>query len=193
MKIDGDLSEYRYGWTVLRNSTTGETPPKNGTRAIIAMAPRRSGLIVGAICHENRMDQLKADSKTNDDAGIFKDDVVEIYVSSPEHSYFRIVVNPNAAVWTETTDVATIERDTLPILWNPDIEVAVRKFPDRWTVEIEIPTEDLGKVGPTRTFPWGIQVARNRLTGGHPSRWAIAPTSGQPVETTNLWANLWMR
>ena len=190
--IDGDLSEYKYGWAGLRDSVTGELPSKNATNVVFAMGPNKS-LIVGAVCHENKMDRLKADCTANDDASIFQDDVVEIYVNTPERSYFKIVVNPNGAVWTETTDVAIVDRDTLPILWNPDIEFAVKKSPDRWTVEIMIPTDDFGKISPTKTFPWGIQVGRTRFTGGHPANWAIAPTSGRPYATTNRWGNLWMR
>jgi hypothetical protein len=42
------------------------------------------------------MDKLKADCVTNDDAGIFDDDVVEVYVNTPERSYFKVVVTPVA-------------------------------------------------------------------------------------------------
>jgi len=191
--LDGDLSEYEHGWATLRDWTTGEAPAKNVTRAVLAMTPDKSALIVGAICHENRMDEIKADCTVNDDFGIFQDDVVEVYVNTPERSYFKIVVNPNGAVWDETTDVAVIDRDTLPILWNPGVKVALKKFPDRWTVEIMIPTKDFGKLGPTKTYPWGIQVGRTRFTGGAVDAWAIAPTDGGPYRTLNRWGNLWMR
>ena len=191
--IDGDLSEYKYGWTTLRDSTTGEIPAKNAASAVVTMTPNKSALIVGVICYENRMSQLKAHCTVNDDFSIFQDDAVEIYVNTPERSYFKIVVNPNGAIWTETTDVAIIDRDTLPILWNPEVKFAVKKFADRWTVEIMIPTDDFGKIGPTKTFPWGIQVGRSRFTGGHPKAWEIAPTSGGPYRTLNRWGNLWMR
>jgi len=193
LKIDGDLSEYKHGWTTLRDWTTGELPAKNVTRAVLAITPDKSALIVGAVCYENRMAEIKADCEVNDDFSIFQDDVVEVYVNTPERSYFKIVVNPNVAIWDETTDAAIIDRDTLPILWNPGVKAAVKKFPDRWTVEIMIPTTDLGKMGPTKVFPWGIQVGRTRFTGGHTQAWAIAPTSGGPYRTLNRWGNLWMR
>ena len=191
--IDGDLSEYRYGWTTLRDWTTGDMPEKNVTRVVLAMTPDKKALIVGAVCYENRMGQLKADCKVKDDFSIFRDDVVEVYLNSPERSYFKVVVNPNGAIWDESTDVAIIDRDTLPILWNPGVKAVVKKFPDRWTVEILIPTNDFGKLGPTKTFPWGIQVGRSRFTGGHTQPWAIAPTSGGPYRRLNRWGNLWTR
>ena len=193
LEIDGDLGEYEYGWTTLRDWTTGETPAKNVTRAVLAITPDESALIVGAICYENRMDELKADCEINDNFSIFQDDVIEVYVNTPERSYFKIVVNPNGAMWDETTDVAIVDRDTLPILWNPGIKAAVNRSPDRWSVEIMIPTKDFGKLGPTKEYPWGIQVGRTRFTGGNQDVWAIAPTSGGPYKTLNRWGNLWMR
>lgn len=193
LAVDGDVGKYRYGWTTLRDMTTGEIPVKNMTSAAVAMAPDKSALIVGAVCYENRMSELKADCKVNDASSIFQDDVIEIYVNTPERSYFKVVVNPNGAVWDETTDVAVIDRDTLPILWNPGVRAVVKKFPDRWTVEIVIPTKDFGNLGPTEEYPWGIQVGRTRFTGGNDEAWAIAPTSGGPYRTLNRWGNLWMR
>jgi hypothetical protein len=191
--IDGDLDEYKYGWIAMRHLTTGETPEKNATRAVITVTPDKKAMVVGVVCHENRMDDIKADCTINDDFSIFNDDVVEIYVNTPQRSYFKVVVNPNNAVYTETTDVAIIDRDTLPILWNPEVESVVKKFDDRWVVEVKIPTDDFGELGPTQTYPWGIQVGRTRFTGGHANAWGIAPTDGGPYRTLNKWASLWMR
>jgi len=193
VQVDGDLGEYKYGWTTLRDWTTGESPAKNLTRAVVAMTPDKSALMVGVVCFENRMGELEANCATNDDASIFQDGVVEVYLNTPERSYFKIVVNPNNAVWDESTDVAIIDRDTLPILWDPGVKAAVKKLPDRWTVEILIPTKDFGQLGPTREYPWGIQVGRTRFTAGNKDVWALAPTSGAPYRTMNRWGNLWVR
>ena len=193
VQVDGDLSEYKYGWSTLRDWTTGESPAKTLTRAVIAMMPDKSALLVGVVCFENRMGELNANCRASDDASIFQDDVVEVYLNTPERSYFKIVVNSNGAVWDESTDVAIIDRDTLPILWNPGVKAAVKRLPDRWTVEILIPTKDFGQLGPTKEYPWGIQVGRTRFTAGNKDVWALAPTSGGPFRTLNRWGNLWVR
>ena len=193
LAIDGDLDKYRYGWMRLVDMKTGKAPKKEVTKAFVAVAPDKSALIVGAVCNESRMNAIKADCKVNDEVSIFQDDVIEVYVNTPERSYFKIVVNPNGAVWDESTDVAIIDRDTLPILWNPGVKAVVKKFPDRWTAEIVIPTKDFGQLGPTPEFPWGIQVGRTRFTSGTPETWAIAPTDGGPYRTMNRWGNLWIR
>lgn len=192
--MDGDVSKYPHGWTSLRNNRTGELAPKEAapTRAAIYMTRDKSALIVAVICPESKMSDLMADCHADDEASIFDDDVVEVYVNTPQRSYFKIAVNPNGAIWDESTDVAVIERTTLPILWNPGTKAAVKKEDDRWTVEIMIPMKDFGEIGPSETYPWGIQVGRTRFTGGRAESWSIAPTGG-PYATLNRWANLWIR
>lgn len=189
--IDGSLDEYEEdAWTNLLNVKDGEPITENPTKATIALTPDKSALIIAVDCAEEKMDELKADCVLKDDFSIFQDDVIEVYVNTPQYSYFKIVVNPNGAVWTESTDVAIIDRDTLPILWNPGVEAVVTKHPDRWTCEILIPTGDFGDLGPTKEHPWGIQVGRTRFTGGTASGQAIAPTFGGPYRTLNKWGNL---
>jgi len=192
--LDGDVSKYRYGWMDLRDNRTGE-PARRGmapTRAAIFMTRDRSALIVAVVCPESKMGELKAACRANDDQSIFDDDVIEVYVNTPERSYFKIAVNPNGAIWDECTDAAIIRRTRLPAMWNPGTKAVVKKYDDRWTVEIMIPMKDFGETGPSRTYPWGIQVGRTRLTGGKPETWSIAPTGG-PYAAVNRWGNLWIR
>lgn len=193
LAIDGDVSEYRYGWRTLGDVTTGEVPAKNRTQVVIGMTRDRSALVIGAICYDNRMDNLLAACAADDDFSIFQDDVIEIYLNTPTRSYFKIAINPLGAVWTESTDVAIIDRDTLPVLWNPKLESVVQHHDDRWGVEVRIPTDDFGDLGPSKTHPWGIQLGRSRFTGGHPRFWSISPTGGGPYRTLNRWGNLWVR
>ncbi|MBN1672842.1 MAG: DUF4838 domain-containing protein [Kiritimatiellae bacterium] len=193
-EVDGEVDDYsRYGWTTMRGLRTGEKPGENQTRVAFSLPKSRSALRIGVVCYENDMAGLKADTRTDDAAAIFRDDVVEIYIDTPQRSYFKIVVNPNNAVWTECKDFAIVDRDTLPILWNPSVQTAVKRYADRWTVEIQVPTDDFGEVGPTKTYPWGVQVGRSRWRDGRAQSWAIAPTDGGPFRTQNRWASLWMR
>ena len=61
-------------------------------------------------------------------------------------------------IWDECTDVTIITRDTLPILWNPGTRAKGNKYADRWEVEVVILTADFGKLGPTRQYPWGLNM-----------------------------------
>ena len=122
------------------------------------------------------MDTIRAEARNNDDVAIFNDDRIECYIETPERSYFKIAVNANGAVWDESQDVSIVTRDTLPRLWNPGIKAAVKKEKDQWTVEMMIPVKDFGSLGPTKVYPWGINVCRTRWASGKPECYAIAPT-----------------
>ncbi len=191
MPLDGDVtkSKYKDGWFDLRDKLTGNAIQSNGTEACIAMSEDGTALYVAVVCHENKMDKIKALTKQNDATGIFDDDVIEVYINTPERSYFKIAVNTNGAICDETTDVSILERDTLAELWNPGIKAVVKKYDDRWTLEMRIPTKDFGKTGPTKQYPWGIQVCRTRCAEG--MEWSSLGTGPGPYATLTQWGNLW--
>ena len=191
LTLDGDLSKYKEGWTNLCRSGTGEAVATNATKVCIALSKDRSKLYVAAVCYEDNMAKVKADALIRDVPAIFDDDVIEFYVNTPERSFFKIVVNPNGTLWDETQDVTLIDRDTLPLLWNPGTKAVVKKYADRWEAEMMIPTADLGKTGPTKKDPWGVQVGRTRFTASGSESFRLAPGSGR-YDTQNQWGNLWM-
>ncbi len=182
VNIDGNLdkpfwSSNNSGWIDMRDLVTGEKAPEpTSTKVSFRITPDNSVLVIGVKCSEPKMDGILAKAKDNDDPGIFNDDVVEIYLETPERSFFKIAVNSNGAVWDESHDSTIVERDTLPILWNPGIKAAVKKDKDSWSVEIMIPTRDFGALGPRKPNPWNINVCRSRLAGGKPEGFAISPT-----------------
>ena len=190
-KLDGDVAKYKNGWRSLCDRATGSIPPLNRTDVSISFSKDRTALYIAAICYDNKMDKIKASNKSDDTASIFDDDVIEVYINTPERSYFKIVVNPNGSIWDESTDVSIIERDTLPILWNPGTKAVVKKYNDRWTMELMIPTKDFGKLGPTKQYPWGIQVARSRYAEGN-EEWSLS-TGGNLYATLSEWCNLILR
>ncbi len=182
VSIDGNLD--KPFWTSIDNSwismtdlVTGQpVPAQSSTKVSFRMTPDKSALVIGVKCLEPEMDKILAKGKSNDDPDIFNDDVVEIYIETPERSYFKIAVNSNGAVWDESRDSTIVERDTLPLLWAPGIKAAVKKDKDSWSVEIMVPTKDFGSQGPSKASPWGINVCRARLAGGAPEASAISPT-----------------
>ncbi len=191
INLDGDVKKYKNGWNALRDKKTGTVPKSNRTEVLVSLSEDKKNLYVAAVCHESSMDKLKADTNLSDSISIFDDDVFEVYINTPERSYFKIVVNPEGALWDETTDVSLIDRDTLPILWNPGTKAVVKKYDDRWTVELMIPTKDFGQLGPTKQYPWGIQIGRTRLAEGK-EVWALGTGAG-PYATLNQWGNLWVK
>ncbi len=189
--LDADPAKYDYGWVPLKDLTTGEAILRDKTDVVIRRG--ENVLYVLAVCHKNDMQDLNATCETNDDVAIFNDEVLEVYVSTPEHSFFKIVVNPNGAVYDESTDPEIVQRNnSMPIFWTPGTRVAVQKLEDRWIVEMAIPTGDFGALGPTKEYTWGIQVGRTRWSHGQASNQALAPTGGR-YDETGRWGNLWAR
>ncbi len=178
--IDGNLDKplwnsFNFGWYKMTDLVTGAKVPEQ-TSTKVSFRFTRSNLIIGVKCFEPKMDGILAKTKDNDDPSIFNDDVVEVYIETPERSYFRIAVNSNGAIFDESRDPTIMTRDTLPELWNPGTKVAVKKDKDYWSVEILIPAKDFGAGGPYKPSPWGINVCRSRFAGGEPEAFAISPT-----------------
>ena len=96
---------------------------------------------------------------------------VEVHLETPDGYQAVIVVNAGNAVRDScvSPDVTDV-----PLAWNVD-QTAVRRLDDRWTVEIKV-----GGIGgmPTRAYPWGVNVFRQRMAGGEFEGYALSPTGG---------------
>ncbi len=194
--LDGDLSKpFWNGNNVvkykMRDLVTGDAITSNPTTVMLRMSRDWSKLFIGVECNERHMDKLFAKVVDRDNLDIFNDDAIEIYIETPERSSFKIAVNPNGAVYDEGRDAYILARDTQAVLWNPEVKAATKKLKDRWTAEIVIPTEDFGKTLPSKQQPWGINVCRERFTGGGEESTAISPTGKTVFDDLTKLANIW--
>ena len=191
-EIDGDLSkpfwtEYFVGeQTGLRDVTTAVAPEINRTTVAFRWLPDNS-LLVGITCYEHRMNRLVTHTRAaeRDNDTIWNDDTVEVHLETPEGYRAVVAVNPNGAVHDRcvTPNVADV-----PLAWS-GATAAVRKLSDRWTVEVNI--KGLGTM-PTKPYPWGVNVFRQRLTGGEPEGYALSPTgTGSFLNAPNKMGNLY--
>ena len=197
-ELDGDMGKplwktHNLMWYGLKDCVSGNVQRVNGTTVAFRTSADKSALVMAVLCNESQMDKLMSNTQKQDDAAIFADDSVVIYIETPERSFFKIAVNANGAVWDESQDVTIVSRDTLPLLWNPGVEVVAKKEKDRWTAEIMIPTKDFGVLGPTETYPWGVNVCRIRRAGGVPEYSALAPMGNPPDPDLSTLGNLWAR
>lgn len=191
-EVDGELT--KPFWTNnypgenvgLRDFATGVAPDINAT-AVAFRWLTDSSLLIGVTCYERRMDSIKATSPetARDDQSIYNDDNIEVHLETPEGYNAVIVVNPNGAV----RDVCTTPNPAdVAEAWNVE-KVAVRKLADRWTVEIKV--KGIGDM-PTKSYPWGVNVFRQRLAGGEFEGYAISPTGtggflNAPTKMGNLY------
>ena len=174
--IDGDLSKPFWTGalageiTPLRDLNTGVYPEINQTFVAFRWLPDNA-LLIGVTCFERRMGQLKASvsDSSRDEEAIYGDDDIELFIETPRGYNAKVVVNPNGAVldYCVTPDMTEVAAS-----WSAEA-VAVRKLPDRWTVEIKV--KGIGDM-PTKSYPWGVNLCRSRLTGGEIEGYALSPT-----------------
>ena len=114
-------------------------------------------LYLAAECFETDMAHLVAGVLTRDGA-VFKDDCLELFLSSAESGqpYFHYAFN---ALGTYN-DGEAFDR-----AWNSNITVATRRLPDRWVLEAAIPFSELKVAPPENGAAWRFNVAREHRAG----------------------------
>lgn len=197
-KVDGDLRkpfwwfqnklDPQYTFYPLRDMITGEVPKHISTS--VSFRYTAGALFIAVDCLEPKMDRLQSRCNKRDDSDIWSGDFVEIRLETPNGRQPRIVVNPSGAIhdsdptMPRTEDLSQFYRVT---------DCAVRKLTDRWTIEIQVDAASLGATMPTQSFPWGIQVSRQRLAGNTPEYYQISPTGTAFNRNFEMMANLHAR
>ncbi len=104
-------------------------------------------LIVTAVCHDSKMDQLKTDAKERDGA-VYLDDCVGLFLQPDpdEMVVYQLYVNADGVVFDQKITFDQTMWYTVHPEWNGDYRVATSRGPDSWTAEIVVPYESLGYV-----------------------------------------------
>ena len=113
---------------------------------------------------------------------------IEVHLETPQGIRPKIVVNPAGTVLDEciTNNLADLPN------WYTVKNVAVKKYPDRWTVEMQIDAKSLSTERPTPSFPWGVNICRQRMAGNTPEYYMLSP-SGTNFNDMKCMGNLMMR
>ena len=174
-----------FSFIALRDMITGGLPEHIETNVSFRWLKDNSGLAVAVECIEPKMNKVRADSKERDSASIFSDDFVEIRIESQSGLRPKIVVNPNGVVYDSciTKDV----RD-LPEFYTVK-DISVKKYYDKWTVELIVDAKSIGGSIPTKKFPWGVKVCRQRMAGNVPEYYMLSP-SGTSFKDMKYMANI---
>lgn len=194
--IDGDLEKsfWRaddpegYGFTPLRDMLTGELPQHVETKVAFRWLNDNSALIVGIECREPKMARLVESCKDLDSSGIFADDMVEIRLETAAGIRPFIGISSAGVVLDECV---TDRVEDLPNFYKVS-EVAVKKYPDRWTVEVRIDAEPISGERPTPYFPWGVNISRQRMAGNTPEHYMLSP-SGTNFKEPAVMGNIFVR
>jgi len=191
--IDGDLNkpfwqEPAGTFITLRDMSTGKTPRHVATSVSFRWLDDNSALIVGVECMEPKMDKLRETVRDRDASSIYEDDTVEIRLETAGGLRPHIVINPAGAILDEciTKNVAD-----LPSFYEVG-QVAVKKYADRWTAEVRIDAKPISGERPTKFFPWGVNVSRQRMAGNEPEHYMLSP-SGTNFKDMKSMANIFVR
>ena len=147
-------------------------------------------LYIGIECLEPKMNQLHAGTKGRDNIAIYNDDMVEVRLETANGRMPVINVNPNGIVLDSDTTLPNAA--DLPTFYTVKA-CAVKRLPDRWTVELAIDFNDLGAARPNTSIPCGIQVSRQRLAGNSLELYMLSPTGSRFNDHPEMMAKLFAR
>ncbi len=198
LHIDGTLNEQfwqQLAGYALCEVETGR-PAHQGTwfRAVWA----DNALCLGIRCQDRDMAHVAIGSRQHGDPAIWLGDNVDILVETQTHRYYQLAVGPTGAV------VSADRKRGLDTSWVAGAEVAATQDDDGWTIELRLPVNGeadpnpdpvRGLAGrrPTRTYPWFINVCRQRVRSGRPPELtAFAPTGRPEFHHPLSFALLWV-
>jgi len=152
----------------------GDSRARSNTRSCFLTDEKT--LYIAVDCYEDQWDKLvtKVAASKGDARRAWTDDCLEIFIDGnmDQRSYHWIVITAAGA----KEDAEASAPDRLNYKWNGKYEYVVRKFPDKWRVELAIPHTELGWTEPP-SGAFGLNVVRHKLTppGGYT---ALSPTYG---------------
>jgi hypothetical protein len=188
IKCDGDLSKdfwKKVPFYPLKDMYTGIKPTIVSSSAAFRCAP--TALYIAIECREPKMDALHSRTKTRDDSGIWADDFVEIRLETPNGRMPVINMNPAGAIFDQDPTDPNVAN--LPEFYSVS-DYAVKKYADRWCIEIRIDYASLGALIPNRSAPWGIQISHQRLAGDKPEFYQLSPTGKAFNKGFEMMANI---
>jgi sialidase-1 len=194
LTLDGNLDDgFWDGLPVyeLRQLETGEPPV---VRTIFRVAWAGEALYFGIRCEEPDMAHLNIAGKADGDKCIWNGDVIELLFETQVHSYYQIAINPAGALinvdqrkWESAFGRSRGSPWELNTLWSSGAQAAAYAGDRFWSLEVRIPVANeaqelidplKGVSGnqPTPSYPWHINVCRQRIRPSGKELSAFSPT-----------------
>ena len=185
---DGDLSKDLWKnvpFIALKDMFTGAKPTEGSTSVGFRATP--TALYIAIECREPKMDHLHDRTKTRDNSGVLADDFVEIRLETPNGRMPVININPAGTIFDR--DATDPNVANLPEFYSVS-DYAVKKYADKWCIEIRIDYASLGALIPNRSAPWGVQISHQRLAGDKPEFYQLSPTGKAFNKGFEMMANI---
>jgi hypothetical protein len=171
-------------------------PPAWGTTFKVAWSG--DSLYIGIVCRDKDRQSINVTTTAPGSMGVFDGDNIEILLETPSHAYYQIAINPAGVM------VDLDRRDTFDSLWESNAAVACHISDEGWwSVEMRIPAAgseaqnvnpQYGLSGdkPTLTYPWFINICRQRERADSHELSAFSPTGKPSFHEPMKFAKLWV-
>lgn len=186
IKIDGRIDEdvwkklSGYQQASLMDCATGKDAPRMKTR--MGLFWHDNSLYVSIRCEDRDIPGLSITGAQNDDARILEGDHVQMLIETQTHGFYQIAVNPQGLVLDSDHEGGVKPK------WSANAEVASHIGEGFWSVEMRLPVagdmqaavDALNGISgrkPAGTYPWYINICRQRVRGASAERFAFSPTS----------------
>lgn len=179
ISLDGKLDDKFWEKTWVYSLSELETGRQPALQTSFRTAWADDAMYFGIHCQERSTKNLKVAATKNGDTTIWQGDCVELLFETQVHSYYQIAVSPSGAV------INADRKEGVNTIWSSQAQAAVFVGDDYWSVEIRIPVagedaETLDRMNgvagrrPTKTYPWFINVCRQRIrdNGNEVSAWS---------------------
>ena len=207
--LDGNLEDETYWPKRIRVYSLYDVETGRMTGARGAQQPRTTfqvfwdggdALHFGIRCSEPDMANLNITATQDGDTNLWSGDYVEILIETLTHSYYRIAVNPAGAL----VDVDMHDSETGNLAWSSGAKAAVQLGDDGWTAEIRVPwagemaraidpLKGIDGRKPSPTYPWWINVCRQRVRDGKVQRAAWSPTGTNRFDDLSKFGSVYIK
>ncbi len=165
IEINGDISDA--GWKnaiVVSGFTDSGSPVIAKEQTSMQMCYDNDFFYIAVTCFESAMNKLHTACQGHD-ASFWEDDSIEVFIDeNHDHkTFFQFAV---------TAGGATFDLRNGDSVWNGKWQSAVKRYGDRWIVEIALPFtmfehfEDKSHFEPVPGAAWGFNVCRDRRASG---------------------------
>ncbi|NUQ66590.1 MAG: DUF4838 domain-containing protein [Pirellulales bacterium] len=134
------------------------------------------GIHLDILSFERSMDRIRAVCTARDQAGLWDDDCVEVFLNpDPKQARksYHYIVNSKGAIWDGRIGFGVEAGEA----WNGAASVSTSVEPKRWRVRLTIPFADLGIAQPAPGLVLRANVYRTRWASGSRESSAWSPTN----------------
>jgi hypothetical protein len=169
--VDGSALDKANTYKLENNKPSKDSTPDTSTSFKVGW--ENNSLVLNIRCDEPEMNNIVASPNIHDG------DYVLILIETPQHSYYKIMVNPDGKLLEGSPNPG----------WLSLSEVKIEKGDNFWTVNMKIPVVGDAEANsdpyhrmagekPTAEYPWYFNIGRQRFAGGKFEAQAFNPTNG---------------